>query len=89
MDYLTPLLTNFRDDPDFNQSDFDAEFEAMLVRNRAIELMLTGEISVDDLLDVLESQEVDPLEYATAASASIETTINQGMVITGCPSLMS
>jgi hypothetical protein len=83
MHYLTTLSTNFRDDPDFNESDQASEFESLRVRQRAIDDLLQGKISPVDLLDLLEYQEIDPVEYMDAATAAIETVINQGTVITG------
>lgn len=83
MHYLTPLSTDFRDDPDFNESDRAIEFESLRVRQRAIDDLLQGQISPADLLDLLEYQEIDPVEYMDAATEAIETVINQGTVITG------
>lgn len=83
MFYLTPLSTNFRDDPDFNESDRAKEFELLATRQGAIDDLLQGNISPVDLLDLLEYQEIDPTEYMEAATEAIEAVINQGMVITG------
>jgi hypothetical protein len=81
--YIDPLSTNFRDDPDFNASDRANEIELLAVRQRAIDEVLRGELSPANLLELLESQEVDPVEYMEAATEAIEFVINQGMAIEG------
>jgi hypothetical protein len=83
--YLAPLSTNFRENPDFNESDRSREFELLAVRQGAIEEVLRGELSPGDLLDLLESQEIDPLDYMEAATEAIESVINRGEVIEGWP----
>jgi hypothetical protein len=83
MFYIDPLSTNFRDEPDFNESDRAREFELLAVRQRAIEEILRGELSPSDLLEILESQEIDPTEYMDAATGAIEFVLNQGIGIEG------
>jgi hypothetical protein len=83
MFYIDPLSTNFRDNPDFNDSDRDFEVGLLKVRQRAIDEVLRGELPPGDLLDLLESQQIDPVEYMDAATAAIESVINRGMEIEG------
>jgi hypothetical protein len=83
MFYLTPLSTNYRDDPDFNESDRRAEFDMMTVRQDAIEAVVEGKMHPRDLLDLLESQEIDPVEYMDASTAAIEMVIREGIEVSG------
>jgi hypothetical protein len=81
--YLAPLATNYRDDPDFNASDRAQEVALLDVRQRAIDEVLRGKMSPADLLELLESQEIDPVEYMDASTEALEAAINGGMEIEG------
>lgn len=81
MDYLSPVSTNFRDNPDYNTSDSAWEFAQLQQRQQAIDAMLSGQISPDELLQVLEYQEIDPNEYMRASTAAINHVINNAIPI--------
>lgn len=83
MHYLIPLSTNYRDNPDFNHLDALNEFELLKTRQQAIGAILKGDMNPDDLLDLLDEQDIDPLEYAQAASEAINFVINNQLPIEG------
>lgn len=58
----TPLIIL----PDMNETDIDAEWEAMYCRSRAMSDFLAGEITCGDYLDTLEHFGVEVPEYIDA-----------------------
>lgn len=68
---LLPFLTYYRDNPDYNDSDKDREFDLMNQRNSAIEDCLVGKQSADYVLDLLEDQGIDPVVYVDSVGEAI------------------
>lgn len=80
---LDPLSTIFIDDPDYNQSDEDGEIQRLFQRQEAISSMLDGKISVDDALDLLQSQGINPDDYAAAAIDNMDWVMKNGLILPG------
>lgn len=81
MDYLAPLATNAVLSDDLSESERLMAIDADIQRNKAIDQMLRGELSPDDLLDVIAYHEVDPMEYAHAATIAINQAIHHGVIL--------
>lgn len=72
-----PFLTWLETDPDFNKADCDRAFEQMRERNRAIQSLIDGTLSAEDLLDLLEGTGVNPTEYANAVQGAVEAFVKR------------
>lgn len=83
MHYLIPLSTNYRDNPDFNYLDSLNEFELLKTRQQAIGALLKGDMHPDDLLDLLDEQDIDPLEYAEAVAEAVDFVIRNQIQVEG------
>lgn len=68
---ILPFLTFYRDNPDYNASDKFHEIGLMNQRNDAIESFVTGKQSADYVLDLLESQGIDPVIYVETVEEAI------------------
>lgn len=68
---LLPFITYYRNNPDYNASDKSREFDLMNQRNEAIESFLEGKQSADYVLDLLESQDIDPVIYVETVEEAI------------------
>lgn len=79
IDALDPLLTFYREHPDFNASDAQQETRQLVQRQDAIERMLRGEEAPEFVLDLLEHQGVDPLAYVDVAVDNIDWVLSQGL----------
>lgn len=66
-----PLQTFLPENPDFNASDLQSEIEKLFERQKAIAKLTQGELLADDLLDLLEAQELDPVEFVDMAVDNI------------------
>lgn len=82
MDRLLPLLTIDLEDPDMNSSDIESEFNQLMLRNSAIQSCFTGRMSADELLDILESTDCDPVDYVDKAVKNMEEAQRRGVIIT-------
>ncbi|MEB3338972.1 MAG: hypothetical protein VKJ46_15990 [Leptolyngbyaceae bacterium] len=71
-----PFTTYYGDDPDFNEADQRAEVEQLFQRQSMIEDVWEGLESADTLLDLLEFQGIDPVEY-------VQTCVENVQLITG------
>lgn len=72
-----PFQTFLPENPDFNASDLQTEIEKLFERQRAIAQLTQGEMLADDLLDLLEGQDLDPIEFVDMAVDNIN-------VLMGC-----
>lgn len=68
---VSPFLTYYRSNPDYNVADKIQEFNLMNQRNEAIESFLVGKQSADYVLDLLESQDIDPVIYVETVEEAI------------------
>lgn len=68
---MNPFLTGYNDHPDYNEADHQAEFLRMVERNDAIQDLLDGKQSAGYVLDLLESQDIDPLVYVESVSEAV------------------
>ena len=68
---IEPFLTYYRDSPDYNQSDKDREFNSVMTRNQATIDFLEGKETASYLLDVLESEDIDPVMYVESVDEAI------------------
>lgn len=72
---MNPFLTGYNDHPDYNEADHQAEFERMCQRNDAIQDLLDGNQSPGYVLDLLESQDIDPLVYVESTWEAVKYCI--------------
>ncbi len=88
MDLLLPFSTYHRHEPDFNESDSLQESEALIQRQETIQSVLYGEADADYLLDVLENQAIDPVEYVAMVEANVNQVINHQVLVIPPPGLL-
>jgi hypothetical protein len=69
---LDAFSTCFREDPDYSYEDALAEAHALLVRQRAIQKFLAQELSLSDLLAVLEYLGIDPDIYINEVDKNLD-----------------
>lgn len=74
--------------PDMNQADIDREWEAMLLRQRAVEEFYEGVRvgrwdagHVEAMLDMLAEHEIDPLEFAGVVIDNVGFVLGGGCAI--------
>jgi hypothetical protein len=75
LDPLEPLAVAAIEIPDFSNDDWEKQIKAMWEINCTASKALAGEVPVNDLLELVESQGVDPVAYAEAAIARLEGAI--------------
>ena len=63
MTELSPFLTFFDPNPDLSPTEIEKEFNQMVERNQALDDFLGGKLPASDVLDILEANGVDPVEY--------------------------
>lgn len=68
---ISPFLTYYRSNLDYNAADKIQEFNLMNQRNEAIESFLVGKQSADYVLDLLESQDIDPVIYVETVEEAV------------------
>lgn len=81
LNVLAPFDTYFREHEDHNPADSRAECEALFQRQQFVEAMLAGTIPVDDLLELLFEQDIDPNQYIDAAIDNIDYVIDNAIEI--------
>jgi hypothetical protein len=72
---LIPFFTLPIIDPDFNSQDQLSEFDKLFSRQIAIQSCVDGDLSAEDLLDLLEDQGVDPNLYVDSVIDNVEFVI--------------
>lgn len=82
MDILDPFATVFREHPDFNAGDARLEAQQLGERQDVIEQVIRGDESFDALLDLLESQGIDPTEYINATAENLNYIVDNGIRFT-------
>lgn len=85
MNFSHPLDTYFRNHPDFDDADLAREAIQLAQRQDAIAGSLVGETSADYVLDVLESQGIDPKAYVDCVESNVQHLINNRATIAGLP----
>ena len=76
MDLLLPFSTCHRHEPDFNEADDLQESEKLIERQQVIQSVVLGDESASYLLDVLESQGLDPVEYVAMVEANVNYLVS-------------
>jgi hypothetical protein len=72
MDSFNIFSTSFRENPDYNYEDALAEAEMLFARQKAIQKFSSGNISLFELLAILESQGFSPDDYVEAVDHNLE-----------------
>jgi len=85
MDWTHPFDTYYRRNPDFDNADSAREVINLIQRQDAIADSLVGETSAEYVLDVLESQGIDPRAYVDCVEANVNHVITQRIQIAGLP----
>ncbi|WOB42975.1 hypothetical protein HNI00_07265 [Thermoleptolyngbya oregonensis NK1-22] len=75
MTSLAPFLTMSIEHLDFNDQDAQDEIIRMMERNCAIAALLDGSMHPDDLLDLLEAQGLDPVQYVNEVDSNVDWII--------------
>ncbi|WP_163695795.1 hypothetical protein [Adonisia turfae] len=82
MDILDPLMTWYREHPDYDAQDARNEAQLLYERQGAIEDLLEGKVKADDVLDRLDQQGINAAAYADTVCAQIEVIIDNGIAYT-------
>lgn len=75
MDSHAPFLTLSIECPDFDDQDTRSELARMMERNRAIAALADGSMHPDELLDLLEFQGLDPVQYVDEVESNVDWMI--------------
>ena len=79
MEAIDLFLTWYQEHPDYDEFDSRAEFDRMLVRNRLAIGAATGKNSIEDLLDCLNDQDMNPDQYVAETIGAMEETMLAGI----------
>jgi hypothetical protein len=79
IDPTEPLITFFRDNPDYNLGDIEKEAEALFDRQKMIDLVVAGSTPVDELMDCLKDQGFDTDDYIDQICENIEIIIDNDL----------
>ncbi len=74
--FISPFLTYYRENSDYNLSDASNEFQLLVERNNAIDSLLCGDIKEDYLFDLLAEQNIEPSAYTEAVESEISYLMN-------------
>lgn len=69
---IAPFSTFFTPTTDMSLADIQAEIERLYQRQKAIDACVHGELDEETLFDLLESQGIDPVEWAETSADNIE-----------------
>jgi hypothetical protein len=83
MDELLIFSTYFREIPDFNDSDELVEMKHLLARQSMLLECLEGSEPIETLLDLLETQDINPIDYVETVEANVEFAMNSGLILPG------
>jgi hypothetical protein len=72
MDKEVVFSTYFRENPDYDYEDALAEAEMLFTRQKAIQSFSSGNLSLDELLAILEAQNFFPDDYVEAVERNLE-----------------
>ncbi|NET38617.1 MAG: hypothetical protein F6K19_42600 [Cyanothece sp. SIO1E1] len=74
--------------PNYTSEQFDAAFDAMCLRQSKIDAMMQGAISgnvtrgdIDEALDVLAEQNIDPYAFLNRTEANIKQIIEGSIIV--------
>jgi hypothetical protein len=81
MNPILPLTTYLNEDLDFNESDIQAEIEALFQRQRLIQQMMIGRIDPSEVLDAINDSSLDVDEYIQCSIENIEYVIENQIPI--------
>lgn len=79
LDPTEPLMTFFRDNRDYNTADVMAEAEALFNRQKMIDLVVSGSIPPDELMDCLTDQGYKSDDYIDQICENIEIIIDNDL----------
>lgn len=71
MDNWKPFITGYDWNPDYNDSDHEAEFQRMLQRNDVIEQFCEGTLPAEAVLETLHDQDIDPYVYVASVEEAV------------------
>ena len=77
---MLPFQTYFIENPDYNESDIQNEFNALVIRQRAINDLLEGKLSPEEVLDLLNDQKIDVDEYVNCVEHNVSFIIQNGIL---------
>jgi hypothetical protein len=77
---IEAFSTVYRDNPDYNAADELTEAQQLLQRQQMIGKFIKGEVDPDTLLDLLESQGFDPVEYVKQVEVNAAAIIADGAI---------
>lgn len=71
-DFTLPLMTAFRDNPDYDRLDEFAEIQSLLTRQDLVNKIFAGQASIDELLDCVNDQGFEVDDFIETVSQEIE-----------------
>lgn len=71
-DFTLPLMTAFRNNPDYDRLDEYAEIGALLTRQTLVNKIFAGQASIDELLDCVNDQGFEVDDFIETVSQEIE-----------------
>ena len=81
MDLILPLSTFYRENPDYNLADSINETRLLIQRQGMVDKVLSGDEQPDTLLDLLDSQGLDPIEYINSVEFNVQLVLENGILI--------
>lgn len=69
---FNPFDTYLIENPDFNETDQRQQIEQLFFRQRAIQSLVSGDLSPEELLDLLEFQDIDPVAYVDCVTQNLD-----------------
>lgn len=85
MNLSHPFDTYLRTSPDFSDANAAKEVIDLSIRQNAIADCLEGQTTADYVLDVLESQGIDPTAYVDCVEANVQHVIESRVLVGGLP----
>lgn len=79
LDVYAPFQTWLTEEPDFNRSDELAALAQLAERERLIEALLSGAGDIEETLETLHDQGIDPDVWVDACCENIQTVIDNGI----------
>jgi hypothetical protein len=73
-----PFNTYYRENPDYNGSDSDREFNELSERQEQMIQVIDGELEAEAFFETLEEQGIHSAAYVNAAVENVEHLIKHG-----------
>ena len=81
MDFLLPFSTYFCENPDFDGADSQKQSEQLIQRQELIQQVVYGEEQINVLLDLLEQQGIDPVDYVSFVEINVKEVIDNKVLV--------